>query len=276
MSEMGTNSEQANEVRNETISIVDALSGKAGEFELPEPPEALERYRQGLVQNTYKVLVVGEAKRGKSTFVNALIGEDILPTNVRVTTSQVFDVRLAEREAYRVRFEDNSAREITRDDLPRYGSQVLEDAGERPELDQVIRWIEVDTPTFSFLPKGVSLLDTPGLGALYAAHAQITQRFVPEADAVIFVLDSEKPIVQSEIEFIETILNETSDIFFIQTKIDLYDEEAWRATLDRNREILEQKFGDSLTDTNIRPISSELLLKAAQSEETRELYLTES
>src|SRR5215211_7359099 len=276
MSETSTTNQQAEEIRNESISILDGLTRKSREFELPKPPKEFERYRQRLVENTYKVLVVGEAKRGKSSFINALIGEDILPTNVRVTTSQVFDVRLAEREAYRLRFEDNSRREITRDDLPRYGSQVLEDAGERPELDQVIRWIEVDTPTIRFLPEGVSLLDTPGLGALYAAYAQITQRFVPHADAVIFVLDSEKPMVQSEIEFIETILNETSDIFFIQTKIDLYDEEAWRATLDRNREILEQKFGDSLTDTNIRPISSELLLKAAQSEETRELYLTES
>jgi GTPase SAR1 family protein len=268
--------EQANEVRNETISILDGLAGRAREFELPKPPEALARYHQRLVENTFKVLVVGEAKRGKSSFVNALIGQDILPTNVRVTTSQVFDIRLADREAYRLRFEDNSEREIMRDDLPRYGSQVLEDAGERPALDQVIRWIEVDTPTIRFLPPGVSLLDTPGLGALYAAHAQITQRFVPEADAVIFVLDSEKPIIQSEIEFIETILAYTSDIFFIQTKIDLYDEEAWRDTLDRNREILEQKFGDKLSDTTIRPISSELLLKAAQNEETRELYLTES
>jgi GTPase SAR1 family protein len=276
MSETSTINEQANQVRNETISILDALTGRAGEFELPKPPEALERYHQRLVQNTYKVLVAGEAKRGKSSFVNALIGQDVLPTNVRVATSQVFDVRLASREAYRLRFEDNSVRDISREDLPRYGSQVLEDAGERPELDQVIRWIEVDTPTISFLPRGVSLLDTPGLGALYAAHAEITQRFVEKADAVIFVLDSEKPIVQSEIEFIETILKETPDIFFVQTKIDLYDEDAWRDTLKRNREILEQKLGDKLTDAKILPISSELLLKAAQSEETRELYETES
>jgi GTPase SAR1 family protein len=276
MSETSTINEQAEEVRNKTISILDGLTERAREFELPKPPEALERYHQRLVENTYKVLVAGEAKSGKSRFINALIGQDILPTNVRVTTSQVFEVRMAEREAYRLRFEDDSGREIVRDDLPRYGSQVLEDAGERPELDQIIRWIEVDTPTIRFLPEGLSILDTPGLGALYAAHAQITQRFVPEADAVIFVLDSEKPIVQTEIEFIETILKETSEIFFIQTKIDLYDEEAWRDTLGRNREILEQKFGDRLTNTNIWPISSELLLRAAQSEQTRELYLTES
>jgi GTPase SAR1 family protein len=276
MSEANGFNEQVEEVRRETISILGDLTRKAKEFELPKPPEALEHYRESLEENTYKVLVVGEAKTGKSSFINALIGRDVLPTNVRVTTSQVFNVRPAGQEAFRIRFEDDSLQEITLDDLPRYGSQVLEDAGERPELDQIIRWIEVDEPEIRFLPPGVSLLDTPGLGALYAAHAQITHRFVPQADAVIFVLDSEKPIVQTEVEFIETILDVTSDIFFIQTKIDLYDEEAWRDTLRRNQEILKEKFGDKLTDTNIWPISSELLLKAAESEKTRELYLTES
>jgi GTPase SAR1 family protein len=276
MTEASTLNQQASTVRQETIFILENLTKKAGELELPKPPEALEHYHQRLVENTYKVLVVGEAKRGKSSFINALIGRDILPTNVRVTTSQVFDVRPAEREAYRLCFEDDSRREITLDDLPRYGSQVLEDAGERPRLDQIIRWIEVDTPTVRFLPDGVSLLDTPGLGALYTAHAQITQRFVPEADAVIFVLDSEKPIVQSEIEFIETILSVTSDIFFIQTKIDLYDEENWQDIQRRNQEILEKNFKDRLTDTRVWPISSMLLLAAAAGGEDAEEDLEDS
>lgn len=270
MTEATTINQQAREVRQDTISIVEDLTRKAGEFELPKPPEALEHYREKLVENTYKVLVVGEAKRGKSTFINALIGEDVLPTNVRVTTSQVFSVSPAEREAYRLRFEDDSAQDIPREDLPSYGSQVLEDAGERPRLDQIIRWIEVDTPTIRFLPDGVSILDTPGLGALYAGHAQITHRFVPQADAVIFVLDSGQPVVQTEIEFIEAILEATPHIFFIQTKIDQFGEEQWRDTQRRNQEILEEKFGERLTDARVWPISSTLLLDAAAGGEDAE------
>ena len=137
--------------------------------------------------NTYQVLVVGEAKRGKSTFVNALIGRDILPTDVDIATSQVFRVCPAEGEAYRLRFEDDSQQEITAADLPRYGSQVVADTEGVPRLDQIIRWIEVDVPV-RFLPANVRILDTPGLGALYAAHGQITHRFVPHADAVLFIL----------------------------------------------------------------------------------------
>jgi len=90
---MANAAEQIEEVRKRTVSVLDALITKGREFELAQPPEALKRRAQKLRENTYQVLVVGEAKRGKSTFVNALIGRDILPTDVGVATSQVFNVR---------------------------------------------------------------------------------------------------------------------------------------------------------------------------------------
>src|ERR687894_1621872 len=131
-------------IRRQTVAVLDELIARADEFKLADPSPALGRYREKLRENAYKVLVVGEAKRGKSTFVNALIGRDILPTDVEVATSQVFNVRPAKQEAYRVRYEDGSAREITAGDLPRYGSQVMHDAGIVPKPAEIVRWIEVD------------------------------------------------------------------------------------------------------------------------------------
>ena len=249
-------------MRRETIALLQSISEKAAEFDLPQPPEAHVQYRQKLSDNIFNVLVVGEAKRGKSTFVNALIGRDILPTDVDIATNQVFHISPAEQPAYRLRFEDDSTQEITLEELTRYGSQATADKEGIQPLSKVIRWIEVEGP-ITFLPKGVRLLDTPGLGALYSAHAQLTQRFVPHADAVIFVLDSGKPIVQEEIHFIETILGATSNIFFIQTKIDQHGREHWQEIQRRNEEILNEHFKDRLLDTRVWPISSTNLRKAA-------------
>lgn len=254
------------EIRLSAIAVIEDLARKSREFELGELPTALEWYRQKLVEHTYKVLVVGEAKRGKSTFVNALIGQDILPTDVEVATSQVFNIRPSEREAYRLRFEDGSQEEISVADLPRYGSQVELNTLGAPSLDKVIRWVEVDAPV-RFLPKEMNILDTPGLGTLHAAHARITHRFVPEADAVIFVLDSGQPLIQVEVEFIDRILEETRNIFFIQTKIDLYNRDHWELIQRRNEELLEQEFGDRLDDAKVWPISSTNLRKAASGDE---------
>jgi len=255
---------QVETIRTQTLTIFNDLDKKTREFELGQLPMELDIIRQQLATNSYTVLVVGEAKRGKSSFVNALIGQDLLPTDVDIATNQVFRVSNAEQEHFCLRFEDESTREISKDELSSYGSQVAAD--QRRDLQfglDILRWIEVDIPA-CYIPKGVSILDTPGMGSLYAAHAQITQRFIPRADAVIFVLDSKQPIVQFELDFLEAIIKVTPHIFFIQTKIDLYDRASWQAIQKRNETILQEHFKGKLDDTRVWPISSRNLMKAAQ------------
>jgi GTP-binding protein EngB required for normal cell division/uncharacterized protein (DUF2267 family) len=250
-------------VRGQILNTLAQLVEVAKACELPAPPDILDSCRHKLQENQYTVLVAGEAKRGKSTFVNALLGHALLPTDVDVATCQVFCIHSSEKEAYRLRFEDGSAQEITAADLPRFGSQVLANAGGAPRLDRIVRWIEVEYPAH-FLPGEIRLLDTPGLGSLYAAHAQITQRFVPLADAVIFVLGSDSPISQEEIQFLDAILGVTQNILIIQTMIDRYKRDHWQAIQDRNQQILADKFNLRFPEPRVWPISSTNLLKAAQ------------
>ncbi len=263
MLQVNTVLDRAEAVRQKTLTILSSLTDRARAFGLPDPATSLAQYRQKLVDNTYQVLVVGEAKRGKSTFVNALIGRDILPTDVDIATSQVFRVGFAEREAYRLRFEDDTQQVIGVGDLARFGSQVVADADGLPRLDQIIRWIEVDVPA-RFLPANVRILDTPGLGALYASHAPITHGLVPHADAVLFILDSRAPIGEPEIQFVAELLKVTRNILFVQTRIDQVRRDAWQEIQRRNQEILEKRFGESLADKQVWPISSVNLRKAAQ------------
>jgi GTPase SAR1 family protein len=243
----------------------------AAELELPAPPQALELARSELATGVYTVLVVGEAKRGKSTLVNALVGAEVVPTDVAVATNQVFRVCNAP-DGYRLRFEDGTAREIAAEELDRYGSQVVLDERGRPRLDRTIRWIEVDVPS-RFLPERLVLLDTPGLGSLYEAHTQITERCLPHADAVIFVLESSQPVLESELALIERILRLTPNVFFIQTKIDQHSREDWEAIRSRSEAILAERFGDRLPAAHVWPFSSRNLRRAATSEHADALML---
>jgi hypothetical protein len=252
-----------NVLRAQTIELIDQMVAAADSFQLPPLTETCRACLEKLRQNQYLVLVVGEVKRGKSSFINAILGRDLLPTNVGVTTAQVFRIRSAKTEAYRIRFEDDSFREIQVDELARYGSQVEADSGELPKLEQIIRWIEVEVPV-RFLPPEIVLLDTPGLGSLYAAHSRITGRFVPRADAVVFTLGSDSPISTTEIEFLKDILDVTPNIFFIQTMIDRYKGDDWRAIQGRNYRILAKELGEKLFDPTIYPISNSNLMKAAE------------
>lgn len=255
--------DQITAVRENAKGTLLQISSTASRLELPSPSAALSESKRRLDENRYKVLVVGEAKRGKSTLVNALLGKDILPTNVDIATSQVFLVTSSQSESCRLRFEDDSTQPVRPEDLQIYGSQVAADAGETPRLGQIIRWIEVDTPA-QFLPEGISILDTPGLGSLNAAHDQITQRFIPQADAVIYTLDSKEPIGERDLRTIEQILKATAHVFFVQTHIDCVNTKAWQELRLRSEDVLRSRFGKRLASHRVWPISAVNLMKAAK------------
>ena len=92
MAQADTVLDRAEAVRKKTLAVLNSLTETAQAFWLPDPAPRLARFAERLADNAYQVLVVGEAKRGKSTFVNALIGRDILPTDVDIATSEVFRI----------------------------------------------------------------------------------------------------------------------------------------------------------------------------------------
>ena len=248
----------------ETIDRMIELARRCG---LPDPPSGLITCRDKLRLGEYNVLVVGEAQRGKSTFVNALIGRPILPSGLANATSQVFRVYQASEPTYALRFEDDTLQVISQAELARFGA-TGESGGPQPSAGNSIKWIEVGVPV-RFMPRGVNIIDTPGLGSLYTVHAKLTERFVPRADAVVVVLDSERPVGRRDLELIESVLQATAHLFFIQTMIDLYDEAEWDAIRQRNQVILRERFADRLADPTVWPVSSTLLLEAARSGDER-------
>ncbi|UZJ40281.1 dynamin family protein [Prosthecochloris sp. SCSIO W1101] len=253
----------ANDIRARTLQLAEEYRLMSEEQNIRSFEEDVADSIDGLKKNAFTVLVVGEAKRGKSSFINALLGDDVLPTDDAVATAQAFEIRHNDVEMYDLRFTDGTSRSIARQELAQYGSQAMIDKeGKVVKLDgKQLDCIEVAYPVI-FLPKNIALIDTPGMGALYSFHSEITQHFVPLADAVIFVLDSDQPIIQSEIQFLEDILHYTSSVFFIQTKIDTVDE--WEDIKKRHEELIGEHIGKKLMQApKVWPISNVNLRKAA-------------
>ena len=230
---------------------------------IPTPDMSVKTAGTIIQQEQYDVVVCGEVKKGKSSFINALMGDEVLPTNTQVATSQVFRIINSDTEEYSLVFTDGQRQRISRQDLSRYGSQVDADLyGEPIFRGRQLDYIEVKHPIPS-LPKSVALIDTPGIGALYAAHEQITRNYLSKAAAVIFIIDPKNPIVVKEREFIESALKVTKQIMFVMTKMDNYDEHVIATMISRNEEILapygkQTAFGR----ISIQPVSSTLLFDA--------------
>ena len=150
---------------------------------------SIERLSLGL----FRLVVMGEIKKGKSSLINALLGEpDLLPTASDIATSTVYKILYGPEPACTVFFEadpekpDEPGRTLTIDraQLPEYGT---EDGN--PNNAKCVDFIGLELP-HPLLREGLVIIDTPGVGGLFRAHRDIAYRYVPLADAVFFVLDS--------------------------------------------------------------------------------------
>lgn len=182
----------------------------------PLDEEALARLKMWGA-GIFRLVVVGELKKGKSSFINALLGEEnLVPTHSDVATSTVFKIHYAEKKLYRVFFRENTGKAplpINEADLPLFGTE-----NGNPGNEKEVDFIEVGVPA-TFLKSGIVIFDTPGLGCLFKEHRSVTYKYIPKADAVFFVTDSvDSPLSREETDYLRDIKDITSHIFFAQTK----------------------------------------------------------
>lgn len=256
---------QIKSVRDLLQDVYSKISHLGANTLLPSPDVAVKAAGSLINQEQYDVVVCGEVKKGKSSFINALMGEEVLPTNTQVATSQVCRIINADVEEYNLVFTDGTRQRISNKELSRYGSQVDADMyGEPVFRNHQLDYIEVKHPLPN-LPKSVAMVDTPGIGAVYAAHEQITRNYLKKAAAVIFIIDPKNPIVKAERDFIESALKTTKQIMFVMTKMDNYDENVIATMISRDEEILAPLASQTATKKiEILPISSTLLFDATK------------
>ncbi len=219
----------------------------------------------------FHLLVVGEIKKGKSSFINALLGQpDLLPALSDVATSTVFQVSWGERQAYRVHFQNDSAaptppQAIDAEEVAAYGT---EDGN--PNNERRVDYIAVELP-HPLMRHGLTIIDTPGLGGLFKSHAEILWRYAPAADAVFFVLDSVEAVAsRPEMEALERLRKMTPLVFFVQTKTDLAPREQWCEWQARNLRILVDTLQVPQETLRYFPLSAKLK-QAADKRQSAEL-----
>ncbi len=163
----------------------------------------------------FHLVVLGEFNHGKSTFVNALLGDDVLPTGITPTTAAINHVVYAAEPQAKA--------------VLQTGEHVQLDPGALDEWVTVtgsrsreVRYVEVGYPGEP-LRESITLVDTPGVNDLNEQRAEITYGYVPRADAVLFLLDAGQALKDSEREFLAShVLEGTRDrMVFVLGKIDL-------------------------------------------------------
>ena len=185
------------------------------------------------------VLVVGEKKRGKSSLINALVGEDgLLPVDIDIATSCYIAVRAgAERGAVVLTDDAPEGIPIPVGAIAEWASVEGNRDPDDPDrvLHDGVRGVEVTLATTG-LGDDIVLVDTPGVGGLEAGHTELTLAALDRADALVFVLDPASPLTAPELSFVERAARRVSTVLFVLTKTDVYP--GWRELLDDDRALI--------------------------------------
>jgi hypothetical protein len=199
------------------LAGLQACLAEAGDLESVDR-EACSRLSEKVAQHAFNLVVAGEFKRGKSTVVNALLGADLLPTAVVPLTSVVTRLQYGATPAATVIFDSGEQRAIALDTLYDYVTELG-----NPKNTKGVREVSVDYPA-EWLKGGIQLVDTPGIGSVHQHNTEVTFRYLPQADAVIFVASADQPASRAELDFLAKIRRYAGKVFCLLNKLDYLSE----------------------------------------------------
>jgi small GTP-binding protein len=179
--------------------------------------ETLAGLRERLGAGRLRVLVVGEAKRGKSTLVNALLGRKILPAGVTPLTSVATTVMHGTDEGIEARFLDGRSERLPADALEDLVTERGNPANCRGVAGVTVR---LDVP---ILASGLEIVDTPGTGSVHAHNTSAAADALETMDAAVFVLTADPPVSASERDLLTRVAGLSVTTFVVLNKADYLD-----------------------------------------------------
>lgn len=222
------------------------------QVELEDAARFARRFADDIEQQTATFLVAGEFKRGKSSLVNALISEELLPVEIVPTTAVTHVLKHGERDLvlhWRDGRKENrplSAKELR--------ALASDESGGSVDPEQ-IEFVEISHPS-PRLSKGLVLVDTPGVNDLSAMRSEVVYQMIPRADAVLFVLDGTTQLTASEKDFLTDKLMKSlaPPLCFVMNKMDRVDEDERETLIEEGLALLTEHLG--LKDMTLLPAST--------------------
>jgi GTP-binding protein EngB required for normal cell division len=224
------------------LELADAIRGLMELARQRQHSEDIGRAQQllaRLAEDRFQLAVVGRFNGGKSSLMNAILGQPLLPIGVRPLTSVITSVCYGSRSGIEVHFQ--------RGGLPAHGAiadltRYATDDG-NPANEKGVQSVIVQAP-IEKLRKGFYFVDTPGIGSDIAANSATTERFLPDADAVIFVTSFDSPMQTEETDFLGRVREYAGKIFYVVNKSDLVGEAERARILDNVRSRLQPHAGE--------------------------------
>ncbi len=145
------------------------------------------------------VVIIGEFNAGKSSFVNALLGDPLLPMGITPTTDAIELIRYA----------------------------PVKETSPKQRSDALREWYHPNTGA-----PGVVIVDTPGTGSVFAKHEQIAKSFLHRSDLVIFVISAKRAFAETERLYLDLARNYGKKIIIVINQADLLEGREYQEVRD--------------------------------------------
>ncbi len=242
------------ELKNQSSTLMKRSATLAEELGYPISAAKIKEIIEKYEKKEFMLVAAGEARRGKSSLLNALINEviPIFPVDINVCTNVVTYLRYGKKEKIEAISQKENGNckieEITREQIQDYVSEKG-----NPNNYKNVTALNVYLPN-EFLRNGIVVVDTPGVGSLNIVHAQTSYSVLPDADLLLFVSDTYAGFTESELSFLKRGYEYCQNILFPITKIDKNAE--YDVIVEDNRKKIHDTIGMSDNDIKVIPVSS--------------------
>ncbi len=169
-----------------------------------------------LAAGRFRLAVIGQFSRGKTTLMNALLGAAYLPMGALPMTSVITTVRYGTQARALVRSRATALPiEVPVAEVARFVAQASAD---RARMQ--VATVDVEVPA-ELLRLGFEFVDTPGVGSAVAANTAATLRYLPQADAIVFVTGFDSALTRAEADFLRSAAGQAGKLFVVMNKRDL-------------------------------------------------------
>lgn len=242
--------------RSALLYSIDTLAAIAAHNRTEDLRTSLAVLSEKLKKNRFNLAVLGQMKRGKSSFINALLGTELLPTGILPLTSVITRVRFGTVPEAQIIYKSGQSEQIAVGALHEY----ITEAG-NPGNRKQVAYAEVTYPS-QFLSMGVDLIDTPGIGSTHLHNTSTTEDYLAEVDAGIVVLSVDPPITAVESEFLRRIRLDVPRLLFVINKTDMVTP----VEVEAVRRFLENEIRNhiGITSPELFPLSARLAMLEMQ------------
>lgn len=182
------------------------------------------------------VVILGQFKTGKSSFINSLLERNVLPTGVVPVTSIITRIQFGEIERILITYLDNKTEEITIEQIENFVSEL-----KNPENYKNVLYLDIELPVLAPY-QGIRLIDTPGIGSSFKHNTETTINWLPDAEIALITVNAVQPLSENEITLLKEISIYSPKVGILLTKVDLLNNEQVQELIQYLKITLKKEF----------------------------------